>query len=64
MQRYDPEYDFDVMGDWNEYDSPFGIEGDLEDLRRDAEWDYVYSEGEWEYYADLERDFDYDFSDS
>ncbi|MCS6918575.1 MAG: hypothetical protein NZM28_02265 [Fimbriimonadales bacterium] len=61
MRYCDPEYDFEGLADLSEYDSPLAYDGDLEDWRRDVEWDYEYHDGEWEYYADFECDYDYDF---
>ncbi|MCS6923176.1 MAG: hypothetical protein NZM10_02240 [Fimbriimonadales bacterium] len=54
--EYEPGIEWDAL---SEYESPFAHDGDFADLMRDTEWDYEYSEGEWEYYGDLEReDFD------
>ncbi|GIV09201.1 MAG: hypothetical protein KatS3mg019_1292 [Fimbriimonadales bacterium] len=50
---YDSYPDYDAC---SEDDHLFSYEGEYADLLRDAEWDYEYCEGEWEYYADLDRE--------
>jgi hypothetical protein len=50
---HDSYPDYDAC---SEFDSPFSYEGEYADLLRDAEWDYELCEGEWEYYADVDRE--------
>lgn len=50
-----PDYEERFRDDW---------EVMMEDLRADADWEYEYHEGEWEYYEDLKRelcDYEYEY---